>query len=175
MSDAEVWDVTDELGSPVGLTHVRGAADWPQGRFHVVAATCVVDEAGRVLITKRGPTKDFAGMWEFPGGSAIAGESSVEAAVRELREETGLVVPVNAVRRVERYREDTALFDLYLVAVPDEQEPRPDGIEVCDFEWVQVAEVDSRRSRSELADPWEGRLRVLWGPLAAALDAVGRT
>ncbi|MCR5511040.1 MAG: NUDIX domain-containing protein, partial [Lachnospiraceae bacterium] len=34
--------------------------------------------------------KSFGGMWENTGGAVIAGESSLQAAYRELREEIGL-------------------------------------------------------------------------------------
>ena len=45
---------------------------------------------GQFLLTKRSPNKGFAGMWECTGGSAVAGDDSLSAAVREVREETGL-------------------------------------------------------------------------------------
>ncbi|GAA2749087.1 NUDIX domain-containing protein [Amnibacterium kyonggiense] len=170
MGGAEIWDVTDERGVPTGQTFVRGAPDWPTGRFHVVAATCAVDEAGRLLLTKRAAAKDFAGLWEFPGGSAVAGETSAEAAARELREEAGLRVAPTAFRLVDRFQEDTALFDLYLVAAPADQQPRPDGIEVSEVAWVEVAEVRRRWLDHELADPWMQRLKAFWEPLTAALS-----
>jgi 8-oxo-dGTP diphosphatase len=49
------------------------------------------DDAGRLLLIKRGhePGK---GLWSIPGGRVEAGESDAAAIVREVREETGLVV-----------------------------------------------------------------------------------
>lgn len=55
-----------------------------------MAGTCVVRHEGFVLLTLRSASKDYPLTWEFPAGSALAGESSVDAAIRELREETGL-------------------------------------------------------------------------------------
>ncbi|MFD6906729.1 NUDIX hydrolase [Streptomyces sp. DSM 116494] len=53
----------------------------------------VLDGAGRVLL---GLGHD--GRWELPGGKVDAGEDFETAAARELTEETGLTVPVTAVR-----------------------------------------------------------------------------
>jgi 8-oxo-dGTP diphosphatase len=62
----------------------------------------VRDDAGRLLLIKRGhaPGK---GLWSIPGGRVEAGESDAEALIREVREETGLIVApgplVGSVRR----------------------------------------------------------------------------
>ena len=48
----------------------------------------VVIEGGRILLTKR----EDAEIWCLPGGSVEAGESLARAAVREVREETGLEI-----------------------------------------------------------------------------------
>ena len=56
----------------------------------VPAATgCIRDTQGRVLLVRR---SDEEGLWGFPGGAMEPGESAASAAVREVREETGLVV-----------------------------------------------------------------------------------
>jgi 8-oxo-dGTP pyrophosphatase MutT (NUDIX family) len=60
----------------------------------LVAAVIVHDEAAkRVLLLQRGPGSKFAPLhWDFPSGKADKGESVTAAAVRELKEETGLTV-----------------------------------------------------------------------------------
>jgi 8-oxo-dGTP pyrophosphatase MutT (NUDIX family) len=53
----------------------------------------LADAAGRVLLFHGRPAEEApAGWWELPGGGIDAGESYLEAAVREIREETGLVL-----------------------------------------------------------------------------------
>jgi 8-oxo-dGTP diphosphatase len=53
------------------------------------AAAIILDEQGRVLLVKHGYGRL---NWDLPGGGSEAGESIVETAVREVREETGLHV-----------------------------------------------------------------------------------
>ncbi len=65
----------------------------------VVAA--VIERDGRVLIAQRKRSAQHALKWEFPGGKVEAGEEPEAALVRELREELGIAVRVNA--EIERY------------------------------------------------------------------------
>lgn len=54
-------------------------------------ASAVVLRGGEVLLVERG--KDAAGgLWSLPGGHVEAGETAMQAAIREVREETGLAV-----------------------------------------------------------------------------------
>jgi 8-oxo-dGTP diphosphatase len=56
----------------------------------LVAAVALIDADGRVLLARRPEGKAMAGLWEFPGGKVLPGESPESALVRELREELGL-------------------------------------------------------------------------------------
>jgi 8-oxo-dGTP diphosphatase len=56
----------------------------------LVAACALVDADRRVLICQRPEGKQFAGLWEFPGGKLEAGEGPEDALIRELTEELGI-------------------------------------------------------------------------------------
>ncbi len=78
-------------------------------RVRVGVAVAVRDRRGWVLLEKRSD----CGLWGFPGGRIEPGESVVEAAVREVGEETGLAVQVTRLLGVYSEPEDR------IVSFPD--------------------------------------------------------
>ena len=73
----------------------------PEERLVPCAGAVVVDDAGRLLLIRRG-REPSRGLWSLPGGRVEAGETRPEAVRREVLEETGLHVtvgePVGSVR-----------------------------------------------------------------------------
>lgn len=63
--------------------------EYPERPFVGVGA--VIAEGGRVLLVKRGHAPAM-GEWSIPGGTMEVGETVRQAVVREVREETGLIV-----------------------------------------------------------------------------------
>ena len=61
-----------------------------------LGAIAVVRHQGRLLLVKRRKDPN-AGTWGFPGGHVELGETALDAATRELAEETGVIA------RAERY------------------------------------------------------------------------
>ncbi len=89
----EIWDVYDINRNRIeGRTSVRGSDDMTDDEFHLVIFAVVADEKGNLLCSLRDKNKMFGGVYEFCGGSALSGETSRQAAERELLEETGLDV-----------------------------------------------------------------------------------
>jgi len=59
----------------------------------IVGVGAVIIEQNRVLLVQRG-REPLKGKWSLPGGMLELGESLAEGVVREVREETGLIVEV---------------------------------------------------------------------------------
>jgi 8-oxo-dGTP pyrophosphatase MutT (NUDIX family) len=93
--DAELRNaITANLGR---FPRVEEPAD---GLKAAAVAVCVVtqQDVPALLITRRAPTlRNHAGQWALPGGRRDEGESARDAALRELREETGVEVGPDAV------------------------------------------------------------------------------
>ena len=57
---------------------------------------------GRLLLVKRDEEPD-RGRWSFPGGAVEFGETTEQAAIRELKEETGLDIKIEGLFDVVTY------------------------------------------------------------------------
>ncbi len=109
----ELWDVLDENRTPTGLTIPRGET-LAKGQYHLVVHVWIKNSRGEFLITKRAPSKGFANMWETTGGSAVAGDDSLAAALRETKEETGLTLSPENGRIIMTYKGRDYFTDVWL-------------------------------------------------------------
>lgn len=57
----------------------------------VFAGAVVSNEVGQILLHQRADTS----MWSLPGGAMEMGETAAETAIREVREETGLIIKID--------------------------------------------------------------------------------
>lgn len=109
----ELWDVYDKNRQPTGRLHPR-SRELAEGDYHLVVHVWLRDSLGRYLLTRRSPNKGYGGMWESPGGAAQAGDNSLSACLREVREETGLALDPARGKIIKTYQEDHFICDVWL-------------------------------------------------------------
>lgn len=86
----------------------------------------IPDAQGRLLMIRRGHPP-YEGMWCWPGGIVDPGETVEAAAVREVREETGLEVKIGGVLGIYSGigRDPRGHYiSIALTALPVKEEPR---------------------------------------------------
>ena len=126
-----------------------------------------------VLLVRRNPEARFmGGAWVFPGGSVDAADGAVgggppggdgagqqelqAAALRELREETGIALPratdLVAFDRWITPEVVTTRFDtwFFMALAPAGAEPRVDGAEIVDAIWLAPAHALKQQAAGEL-------------------------
>ena len=101
----------------------------------LIVTAAILEERGKILITRRPDHCRHAGLWEFPGGKLEAGESPSEALARELREELDLPVSVGEIFDVVYHRYDWG--PLLLLAYRCRPEHlRIRNLQVAEHRWV---------------------------------------
>lgn len=134
----------------------------------------VLDRDGRILLlrTRDATAPEFGDWWELPGGGVDPGETYLEAALRELREETGILAEARDIgppswRRTAtfRYRRERRLqHELVVRIVLRAATPKIDDAARLDYEkedhldhrWWTLAEIAASSARF-----YPGRLATL--------------
>lgn len=108
----------------------------------------VTDHEGRILLIRRSDNDN----WALPGGAIDLGESLVQAAVRETREETGIECEITGLvgiytdpRHVILYTSNDEArqeFSIVLTGRPTGGRPTPSS-ESTEVRWIAPAEIGS--------------------------------
>ncbi|GAY76629.1 putative Nudix hydrolase YfcD [Sporolactobacillus inulinus] len=99
----ERWDIYDKNRRLTGRTMARGQK-FGKDDYHLVIHVCIFNSKNEMLIQQRQPwKKGWPNMWDVTvGGSALSGESSIEAAERETFEELGNKIDLSNERPFSR-------------------------------------------------------------------------
>lgn len=139
----------------------REYPDYPR-----VGVGAVVFHGGRVLLVKRGRPPGV-GRWSLPGGLVELGETTAEAACREVAEECGIAVRVAGVAGVVdrvirdergRIQYHYVLVDYLAYAESDAICAGTDAADVC---WVPAEDLNA-------LDITEGLRDMVWRAMALA-------
>jgi len=111
---AELWDLYNRERKKIGRLHERGTPI-PQGLYHLVVSIWIVNSQGQYLMSQRHPSKPYPEYWECTGGSVVAGESSLQGAVREVKEELNLSLDTRTSQLIYQTRRDDSqdFYDIW--------------------------------------------------------------
>jgi len=104
-------------------------------------AAGVIRRNGRVLITRRKPEGLLGGLWEFPGGKIHKGETAETACRREIKEEVGLNIVVDA--HLTQVRHAYTHFKIVLeVFLCDHVDGKVRLNGPVDHRWIKIEDID---------------------------------
>lgn len=150
----EMIDVLDENGIKTGKIATRKEVH-AQGLWHRIIVVAVINEEGKLLMQQRAKTVETnPEKWDVStAGHISAGQTSIEAAVRELSEEVGMNVNENELKYILTYTNskvrdesyiDNQYFDFYIVKRDNidienikVQESEVQQVKLCSLEEVQ--------------------------------------
>lgn len=127
--------------------------------IRVIAVSVLLhDEAGRVLLVERGHGPN-AGLWSLPGGRVEPGEALARAGVRELAEETGLVVEVGRELDILEVRAAGTTYEIHVLAGCVMSGVLRAGDDAADARWCTPDDWAALPLTDGLAHLLEGRRR----------------
>jgi len=150
----ELIDVLTPDGMPTGVRKSKDKIH-RDGDWHRAAHVWIVANDGRILVQRRSLRKENnPGLWDVSAaGHLSAGESAVEAAIREVREEIGLTLAGEDLRFVARLWQscvlndgtyiDNEIHEIFLVRRDvDIASLKLDPEEVAEVQWVDALRPD---------------------------------
>lgn len=126
----EYLDILDEQGNKTGRIKSRNQVH-QDGDWHRVVHVWIYNSRGEILLQRRSITKDCnAGMLDISSaGHLLAGETSIEGAIREINEELGLCILESELQFIKTFqtrKEHSSSFincefsDIYLLKIDKE-------------------------------------------------------
>ena len=155
---------------------IQRGAPIPHGEYHIVVQIMTVNSQGKILLTQRVPQKTSGGRWECSGGCAVSGETSREAAVRELFEETGIRALPSEISLEWTMVTDSMLRDFYIV----HKNVGLDRLvlqseEVCAAKWVSFERLSEMAANGQTTRTVARWLETRGDDLRSKIEEIRRT
>jgi mutator protein MutT len=107
-------------------------------------AIALIERDGLWLVDRRRTEDEFDGLWEFPGGKVLPGETASDAAIRECAEEVGLViVPRWELATVHHLYCSRAVALHPVICHAESGQARPLLPEIAEVRWVTCSALGS--------------------------------
>lgn len=147
----EIVDVYDKRREKTNKTCERGKEK--DGEYGLSVHIWIMNKEGKFLIQKRTKSrKRFPNMWSLTAGAVDTGETSVEGAIRETKEEIGINIEKEEFELILSIKRKHNFLDIWLVRKDiDLKDIVMQEEEVQKVKWVTKEELEEMIKNNEVA------------------------
>lgn len=152
----EIFDLYDRSRNKLNKTIVRGNII-PKNAYHLVTTIWVIRYDNKILLTERDVLKEgVSGLWENTRGGVLSGENTINAAIRELKEETNINICASQLTYIGTVIEDSSnqITDTFIVRKDiNENEIVLQRGETSNYKFVTIYELEEMIAKNLICKP----------------------
>lgn len=170
MNNNDIVDIYDENKNKTGKTKIRHKDVLEKGEYIIGVQAIIINSKKQILISQRSPLKEKSPLkWECNGGALLSGENVIDAVIREIHEELGIILLRKDAIFLKTTKDDYRFKEIYLFKKDiDIKEIKFTDGEAIDAKWVNIDEFIKMFNDGEIvynvdfnADDYENSLTLL--------------
>ena len=148
----ELVDVYNERYENTGKSKERGTTT--EKEYRKACFVWIINSDNKILVQQRLKTREhYPNLWAATSGGVGAGETSLEAIIRELKEEMGISVKEKELTFIGTYKRVNDFVDTYLLEKDiDINDVHIQPEEVQDAKWMSISHFEKLINRGEASD-----------------------
>ena len=146
--ERELRECYDEYSNPTGETYYKGDK-LPEGRYPMQVIISIQNSKGEFLMQKRVPRK--GGNWGVTGGHPKAGETPIQGAITEVKEELGLDITAEQLTVFNEGFDGSVCYKMYYLNMDfDTETLNIQKEELTEARWFSIETLQGMVDRKEL-------------------------
>lgn len=152
----EILDIYDSNKIKTSKKYIRGSNNLKEDEYVIVVEIIIFNSKNEILLSQRAGNKKINPLkWETTQGSVKSGEYSKEGAIRELKEELGIIINKEDLKYFETIKDEKEHIFKEMFWVNKDIEldniKFADG-EVIDVKWFNINDFEKLYKSNELAN-----------------------
>lgn len=147
----EILDLYDSRKNKINKLLIRETEKVKNGEYKQSVHIWIINSKNEFLLEKRADSmKTNPGKWAFVGGVVDTGETSLEGALRETKEELGIDIDINQIELMFTFKRKEDFVDVWIVRKDIELNKLVlQKEEVSDAKWANIEELENIINRKE--------------------------
>ena len=151
----ELLDIYDKNRKKTGRIVPRGKENLKEGEYFLAVEALLIDKNGHILISKRTEKKKlYPVYWEINGGGCKSGEESIDAIIREIKEELGITLSKEKSFLIKTVKNEYRFKDIWFFEIDniDRIKINLQKEEVTEYKAIDFSEFEKMKKDNTLID-----------------------